>query len=189
MTDKSKNLWDGKGIIPPVGIQCLMLWDSQNKIYAKVFTIGFDNEKNLCVEVLDRICDQGGIVTHKISPRDNSVALPAFKPLDPEPSDLDLAIEEACKIIAEDVQCKNWNINIDCSLAQKAAVVALVKAGYRMKILHKRKFRKGDTYQAEGSENYTSGITIDNWGNVIECYGKTEDLAEQLRDHVLLCTT
>lgn len=46
-------------------------------------------------------------------------------------------------------------------------------------------YEKGDTFQ-EGSDGiYTAGIHVDAWVHRIECYGKTPEEAEALRDRVL----
>jgi len=41
------------------------------------------------------------------------------------------AIDEACLIIGDSKRCVDTNINIDCSVAQKAVIITMINNGYR----------------------------------------------------------
>lgn len=63
--------------------------------------------------------------------------------------------------------------------------IELLKAGYRKLPTLNREFSKGDTYNTDLNDIWTSGINIPGHGNAIECYAGTKEGAELLRDEIL----
>ncbi|HHZ97350.1 MAG TPA: hypothetical protein EYN67_17805 [Flavobacteriales bacterium] len=53
-----------------------------------------------------------------------------IKPIDTR-TDKEKDIDEACLIIGDSKRCVDTNINIDCSVAQKAVIITMINNGYR----------------------------------------------------------
>ncbi len=54
-------------------------------------------------------------------------------PITPPKTDEEKAIDEACFIVDDSKRCIDTNINIDCSAAQKAVIITLIKNGWAKK--------------------------------------------------------
>ena len=101
------------GELPQVGMECML---SNGVTYEKA-TILFVSDKHVVY-----LNDDGEWCKYR---SDIDV-----KPIDTR-TDKEKAIDEACLIIGDSKRCVDTNINIDCSVAQKAVVITMINNGYR----------------------------------------------------------
>jgi hypothetical protein len=52
------------------------------------------------------------------------------KPIDTRTNE-EKAIDQACLVVDDSIRCRETNVNIACSAAQKSVIVTLIKKGYR----------------------------------------------------------
>ena len=107
------------GELPLVGMNCMVLNSCRAHPKYELCTLNYKSP-TFCVYSYDGDDE-----------RCDSVANLKFKPIDTR-TDSEKAIDEACEIINKDKDCTTWNMNIDCSAAQKAVIIAMINAGYKL---------------------------------------------------------
>ena len=101
------------GVLPVINNEIMYQYGITN--YAKGTIKGIDGNQYWIK------ADCGGYVECNIS---------KLKPLTPPITLEEQAIKDACYIVDDSKRCNDTNINIDCSAAQKAVIVTLIKNGY-----------------------------------------------------------
>tara|TARA_R110000851_G_scaffold163467_1_gene307327 strand:+ start:265 stop:864 length:600 start_codon:yes stop_codon:yes gene_type:complete len=114
------------GVLPSVGMECLFDYNTD-------FDCKFDFADG---DVLVCVCHSTdadgctiGVYRH-MSGVTISLNLNLIKPLTPPITMEEQAIKDACYIVDDSKRCNDTNINIDCSAAQKAVIITLIKNGY-----------------------------------------------------------
>jgi hypothetical protein len=121
--------WDGKGL-PPVGIKCDTLWSSTTGEYVQVKVLAHDEDRAVVRFVTG---SRKGEYDSDTQHSQYGATLPIFRPIrTPEQIAADQrlhAIRNACTAINSRIA--EYNINLDCSVAMRATVEAMIDAGYR----------------------------------------------------------
>jgi len=106
-----------KGVMPSVGMECEI--DGTGVAYVVVLTGDDEGDYILTPKKGDKYWQRSNIQY--------------IKPIDTR-TDEEKAIDEACEVINNDKDCTTWNMDINCSVAQKAVIVCMIKAGYKLEV-------------------------------------------------------